>query len=248
MNSRRGALSCIFEVNEYSSTWFELFLNGGDPPQTQREVDYLARVLPLPGFQRVLDICCGTGRHSRALGRLGYEATGLDRDEQALNRARLAAPPGSVFLQRDMRELRSLRGTWDAAVIMWASFGYFEPAVNRSLLRDLSRLLRPGGRLVLDLYNRSHFEEQPEQRTLTIRGGEVREVRRLLGDRLDVSLEYIREGGGDHFSWEIFAQADLEQLGRDCGLELLHACSGFDETVSPTATLPRMQALFTRHG
>jgi SAM-dependent methyltransferase len=233
-------------VNEYSSQWFDLFLNAGDPPRTGQEVAYLARMLPLPEFRRVLDVCCGTGRHARGLGQLGYEATGVDRDEQALHQARLAGIPGTAFLQRDMRELRSLQGTWDAAVIMWASFGYFEPEVNRSVLRDLIELLRPGGRIILDMYNRSHFEVQPERRVLNASGREVQEVRRLRDGRLDVELKYLPEGGGDHFSWEIFGPSDLAQLGRECGLELAHVCSGFDETAAPTASLPRMQALFIR--
>lgn len=233
-------------MNDYSSQWFELFLNAGDPPQTSREVEYLARVLPLSEFRRVLDVCCGTGRHARALGSLGYEVTGIDRNEQALSHARLAGAPGTVFVQQDMRKLRSLDGTWDAAVIMWASFGYFEPAVNRSVLRSLSDLLRPGGRLVLDLYNRAHFEAQPEHRTLTVGGGEVREVRRLVAGRLNVSLEYLPPAGGDCFSWEIFGPGDLAELGRETGLQLTHVCSGFDETAPPTASLPRMQALFIR--
>lgn len=232
--------------NNYSPRWFELFLNAGDPPQTQREVGYLVRLLPLPEFRRVLDVCCGTGRHARALGALGYEVTGVDRDRRALNKARLAGVPGTRFLQADMRELSSLTGAWDAAMIMWASFGYFEPAVNRSVLRQLRELLRPGGRIVLDLYSRSHFEAQPEHRILNVGGGEVREVRRLVDGRLDVSLEYVAAGGGDHFSWEAFAPEELGQLGRETGLSLVHVCSGFDETASPTASLPRMQALFIR--
>jgi SAM-dependent methyltransferase len=233
-------------LNEYSSQWFDLFLNAGDPPRTGQEVAYLARMFPLPEFRRVLDVCCGTGRHARGLGGLGCEVTGVDRDAPALHQARLAGIPGTAFLQGDMRELRSLQGTWDAAAIMWASFGYFEPEVNRSVLRDLSALLRPGGRIILDLYNRSHFEVQPEHRVLNVGGRKVQEVRRLRAGRLDVELKYLHEGGGDHFSWEIFGPSDLAPLGRDCGLELAHVCSGFDEAAAPTASLPRMQALFIR--
>jgi SAM-dependent methyltransferase len=233
-------------LNDYSPQWFELFLSAGEPAQTEREVSFLAGALPLPAFRRVLDVCCGTGRHAQGLARRGDEVTGVDRDEGALARARLAEVPGTVFLQRDMRQLEELHGSWDAVVNLWASFGYFDPDTNRSVLRAMRRLLRPAGRLILDLYNRSHFEGRTGQRLLKAGGGEVLEVRTLLDGRLDVRLEYLPGGGGDHFSWEVFAAGELAGLGREAGLELVHACSGFDEAAGPTPYLPRMQALFVR--
>ena len=47
--------------NEFSDTWFEVFLDSIDPAQTDIEVDFLVRQLPLPRYERVVDLCCGSG-------------------------------------------------------------------------------------------------------------------------------------------------------------------------------------------
>lgn len=59
-------------------------------PATGRgEVDGVVRHrLPPPGFRRVLDVCCGPGRHAKYLVDAGYEVTGIDRDAAAVQRAK----------------------------------------------------------------------------------------------------------------------------------------------------------------
>jgi hypothetical protein len=46
-------------ANEYSRAWHATFGAVVDPRQTERETDFLIRVLPLPAFLRVLDVACG---------------------------------------------------------------------------------------------------------------------------------------------------------------------------------------------
>jgi hypothetical protein len=52
--------------NQYSTTWFEVFLQPIQPVQTEREIAFIARWLPPPAYMTVLDLCCGQGRHARA--------------------------------------------------------------------------------------------------------------------------------------------------------------------------------------
>lgn len=73
-------------ANSYSQTWFELFLE--TQLYTEYEVTFIARNLPGPDYRRILDVCCGPGRHSRPLAARGYEVVGIDLDETALARAR----------------------------------------------------------------------------------------------------------------------------------------------------------------
>src|SRR5262245_49502631 len=105
--------------NTYSAQWFDLFLRPISAQQTEREVKFICRQLPRPRFQSVLDICCGDGRHSLALARRGYEVTGVDRDEIALQTARSRANDAAQFIPCDMRELVKLRGPFEAAICMW---------------------------------------------------------------------------------------------------------------------------------
>ena len=122
-------------MSTYSERWRSVF-GEVDPARTERDVDFLVEVLPLPDFRRILDVPCGEGRLVRALGALGYDVLGVDGD-----------PAVEPALVADLRELDRLPGGFDGVINMWASFGYFDAAENERVLRSLAEGLRPGGRL-----------------------------------------------------------------------------------------------------
>ena len=91
---------------------------------------------------------------------------GIDRDPDVISRARsLQRPPHLIFRVLDMTMLDTLPDVFDAVVCMWQSFGYFGQATNADVLTQICRHLRPGGRVVLDIYNRAFFEQRqgPDQ-------------------------------------------------------------------------------------
>ena len=60
---------------------------------TVREVDFLLEELSLQPGDSILDVGCGTGRHSIELAKRGYAVTGLDLSSEMLARAADAARP-----------------------------------------------------------------------------------------------------------------------------------------------------------
>jgi ubiquinone/menaquinone biosynthesis C-methylase UbiE len=102
----------------------------------------------------VLDAACGTGRHTAWLEAQGCRSVGVDVTAAMLRRARAVAP-GTGFVQGDLRALPFASGSVDAAVCALAlcHLPQLTPA-----LRELARVLRPGGRLVVsDPHGRSAF-------------------------------------------------------------------------------------------
>ncbi|MGH2479952.1 MAG: class I SAM-dependent methyltransferase [Ktedonobacteraceae bacterium] len=96
---------------------------------TEQDVNFLARQLPLPRYTRVLDLCCGYGRHALCLAQRGYQVTGLDRDEAAISEARKRAEEAGqpiTYIAGDMLRIGELSGEFDAIINMWQSFGYFD--------------------------------------------------------------------------------------------------------------------------
>ena len=96
-----------------------------------------------PG-DRVLDACCGTGDlalAARAAGAAGV--VGVDFSERMLERARRKAPE-LEFVQGDVLALPFEDGSFDAAVV---GFGVRNVEDLEGALRELRRVLRPGGRL-----------------------------------------------------------------------------------------------------
>ena len=61
----------------------EPFVNG-----TEGEVDFLEKELEFNKDKKILDIGCGTGRHSLELGKRGYNVTGIDLSESMINQAK----------------------------------------------------------------------------------------------------------------------------------------------------------------
>jgi SAM-dependent methyltransferase len=231
---------------EYSATWYQLFLESIAAEQTEREAAFVARWLPLPAYAAVLDLCCGQGRHARALAGRGYRVTGADGNAAALAAARRASDDSIVYLQLDMRCLDELPEVFDAVICLWQSYGYFDAATNTDVLRQIGRRLRPGGRLVLDIYHRGFFARNQGTRRFERDGRTIGETKRLDGDRLTVWLDYGPDRPPDTFAWQLFTPDEIEVLARQCGFELLLACAGFDEAAPASSEIPRMQLVFER--
>jgi len=226
-------------ANEYTPRWFTAFMDTVPAEWTDNEVAAVASRLPLPDFGRVLDVCCGPGRHAAGLVERGYSVTGVDRDAAAVSQARRVAPAGR-FLELDQRNLDRLQGPFDAALILWQSFGYFDPATNDRVLADLARLLRPGGRLLLDLFHPGWFAAHAG-RTTTTRSPDVAAITNAChGDRLTSTIDYT-DGTTESMDFELFTPEALVARAEPHGFHLHEACCWWDTTRPPTPTEQRYQ-------
>lgn len=230
--------------NEYSRQWFEVFLDSMPEEWTSTEVDGVARRLPLPEFQRVLDICCGPGRHAQHLSALGYEITGVDRDPAAIEQAR-ACVPGARFLVLDQRELAELPGQFDAAVILWQSYGYFDAEDNDEVLRAVADLMRPGGRLLLDLFHPEYFEQR-QGRTTDVRHPRCAAITNTIDrGRLTSTIEYA-DGEVESMDWELFSPTQIADRAGRAGLREVERCSWWDEGRPPDSNEQRFQLVLEK--
>jgi ubiquinone/menaquinone biosynthesis C-methylase UbiE len=130
------------------------------PERTAEEIAGVMTLLRLRPGAKILDLCCGQGRHAVPLARAGYQMTGLDRSAFMLARAQEAAGEAGVgveWVQGDMREL-PWREQFDACVNLFTSFGYFEKEEeNQQVLVQVRNALKPGGVLLLDVSNRDYY-------------------------------------------------------------------------------------------
>ena len=128
------------------------------PERTAAEVNGVVGQLGLDPGARLLDLCCGQGRHAVALARLGYRVTGLDLSRPfLLEAAGLAARHGQVvgLVAADMRRLPFADGSFDAVINLFNAFGYLEDdAQDELVLAEVARVLAAGGRFLQELVNR----------------------------------------------------------------------------------------------
>ncbi|QQQ79408.1 class I SAM-dependent methyltransferase [Saccharothrix sp. 6-C] len=129
---------------------------------TDGQVALIERELDLAAGSRVLDVACGTGRHAVSLAARGHRVTCVDLSEDYLDATRRRAAERGVTVdavRADMRDLTDLpAASFDAAVNMYTSFGYFDrDEDNVRSVAAVARVLRPGGRLLVDVVNRDWF-------------------------------------------------------------------------------------------
>jgi SAM-dependent methyltransferase len=102
------------------------------------------------GSRRILDAACGNGRYSRFLlahADAGAHITAFDLSKNMLARARKRLASGRVtFAVADLTRLPYGDATFDAAVCGWVLEHLPDPRLG---LRELARVLRPGGKLLL---------------------------------------------------------------------------------------------------
>jgi len=92
----------------------------------------------------ILDLGCGTGRFSAALARrFGARVIAVDPSERMLEQARRKAPE-LEWVQSDVLELPFEDASFDSAVV---GFGVRNVEDLEAAIRELRRVLRPGGRL-----------------------------------------------------------------------------------------------------
>ncbi len=138
----------------FGEEYLDLYANRDDE-EAQRHVaffDQNAAHHSQAGRLAVLDLACGTGRHTAALRKLGYRALGMD-----LSKVMLAQARGLPRVNGDMRCLPFADDSFDWVVNFFTSFGYFESDdENRQVLTEIARVVAPGGGLLMDLFNRDY--------------------------------------------------------------------------------------------
>ena len=118
------------------------------------EIDQVLALLAVEPPARILDLCCGPGRHSLELARRGFAVTGVDRTRSYLEQARTSAAKDDLaitFVQEDMRRFAAVE-EFDAVINIFTSFGYFnDPADDARVLAQVHAALKPGGKVLMEM-------------------------------------------------------------------------------------------------
>lgn len=155
-----------------------------DSAGAKKEIMQIVSWLGLPEGAHILDLCCGTGRHSFVLADYGYQVTGLDLSEALLAEARRMDTAQRVrWVHGDMRKL-PFDSEFDGVVNLFTSFGYFaDDRDNEQVFIQIRHALKPGGRYVIDFLNREFVIAQlVPYSEKWVDGLKIEEYRSVQGD------------------------------------------------------------------
>jgi ubiquinone/menaquinone biosynthesis C-methylase UbiE len=186
--------------------------------EAQAQAQAAAQLAGCPPGGDLLDVPCGFGRHSLPLARAGFRVTGVDRAQPLLDEAqrRAGGERWPKFVRADYRELPFADASFDSALNLFSSLGYLGDEEDTRALREIGRVLRPDGRLVIELMHRDLLVRRFAEHDWQMLG----EGRLLLEQRtfdpasgLAQTTQTLVEAGGERdsrtFSLRVYTATEL---------------------------------------
>jgi SAM-dependent methyltransferase len=154
-----------------TTAWYKIWFSNKNYPELYGHrdeneardlINLIQRNVPVATDSKVLDVCCGAGRHSIELARRGYDVTGFDLSGYLIGRAKDALSHTNEkgikvkFLIRDMKNF-DFKNKFDVAINIFSSFGYFEnDGDNFRVFDNIRSSLKTNGYFVFDFLNEAY--------------------------------------------------------------------------------------------
>ena len=203
-----------------------------DAASARREVAFaLDRLGPDP--TPLLDLCCGTGRHSLRFAERGPIPVGLDYSAPLLELAQ-ARNQSLRLVRGDMRELPFADGSFRSVVNFFTSFGYFRSEEdNFSVVQEIERVLARGGRVLCDTFGLEHVLSRLVAEESRNTGGREYRIRRWWNEetrRIEKEIEVRRGASTETFreSVRAYTAEELTGMFERAGLRIESEWGDFD--------------------
>jgi cyclopropane fatty-acyl-phospholipid synthase-like methyltransferase len=166
-------------------------------------VDLIIQNVNIPAGGKVLDMACGTGRHSILFAEKGYSVSAVDLSKNLLKVAKESADFADVKINFVHSDLRSfcVSSKFNLAVNLFTSIGYFEDEYdNFKILKTAYDHLYDNGYFVIDFFNRRYIENNliPESRD-EIFNEKIIQKRSIEGNRVEKQIIINKNGNEKHF-------------------------------------------------
>jgi SAM-dependent methyltransferase len=222
----------------FDDNYFEL--EEPEDIETIYHVNFVRSFLKYPSGAEILDLACGAGRLSYAMTRLKFKVTGLEYNNGLVHYCRTKAKKENLdteFIKGDMRVI-PFENKFDFVLSFNHSFGYFNDAENITVISEVYKALKKGGRFLIDLANKESmlrgFDEHV--RRWFKRKNKYYLMRRefdVLTDRFDSYIHVV----GDEIekrdyvaSIRYYSYPEMKRILLDAGFRILEVYGSFDRT------------------
>jgi D-alanine-D-alanine ligase len=212
-----------------------------DDQLTRKEVSFVETATNIDKTNFILDLCGGQGRHALELSRRDYQNVFvLDYSDYLVQVGNQSAKNEDIytrFVRGDARQIGLKNAHFHLVMIMGSSFGYFiDDVQNQSILAESLRLLRPDGRLLLDLPDANYVRESfnPNTHHQAMDGMTISRSRQIEDD-----IIYCRERVYDHSDTCLRDNCYCLRLYSQKEIAALLTTSGFDSIAYYDDFMPR---------
>jgi SAM-dependent methyltransferase len=129
-----------------------------------RSVEWIVSRFRVSSDTRIADFGCGPGLYTTRLARKRAKMTGIDFSARSIQHAtREAEQAGLSICYRNENYLEfETEERFDLVTMITCDFCALSPAQRQQMLVKFSRLLKPGGHVLLDVYSSAAFEQRKE--------------------------------------------------------------------------------------
>ena len=210
-----------FDTEEY----LEVYQHRNEK-DAKKLIDLILQNVNISAGSKVLDMACGTGRHSILFAEKGFSVTAVDLSKNLLKVAKESAESASVkvnFVHSDLRSF-CVNSKFNLAVNLFTSFGYFEnESDNYKILKIAYEHLYNNGYFVIDFFNRRHIENNliPESADENF-NEKIIQKRSIEGNRIEKQIIIRKDGNEKHFheSVRMYCKEELFNALKSEGFEI----------------------------
>jgi SAM-dependent methyltransferase len=202
------------------------------------EVEKIQKLLRIEERARILDLCCGNGRHSLELSQRGFDVVGVDRTTAYIEKARSEAEKRGLdvtFVVGDMREYCA-PNHFDIVMNLFGSFGYFEdPNDDRRVVENMVASLRPGGQFLIETMGKEILARDFQEKDWSEEGDLlVLSEKKVSQNWGRIETRWIAIRGTERIEHRVsirsYSAVELSLLLSECGFTELRVFGSLDGT------------------
>lgn len=130
----------------------------------KQSVNWIANILPVSQYERLLDLGCGPGIYAELFHEKGYQVTGIDLSENSIQYAKKSANNKALdikYLKGDYIQSPIL-DEYDLATMIYCDFGVLSNKERKELLKKVYNALSPNGCFLFDVFTPAEYTGRNE--------------------------------------------------------------------------------------
>ncbi|MEO0341546.1 MAG: class I SAM-dependent methyltransferase [Bacteroidota bacterium] len=190
-----------------------------DTARTTKECKLIIEECELEPNAKILDLACGHGRHSIRFAENGFAVTGIDLNTDFIELAKKNAKEQNLDVEFTVDNIVNINYSqqFDGIILLYNSFGFLDKQDGETLIKNISKALKPNGKIFLDIRNRDRAIKDLSDCHVMEKGKD------LMIDRLSYDPKkgtttnnriYVKDGVryDTPFTMQLYNYSELQQL------------------------------------